>query len=616
MATLQELQSAIRKADAAGDAVAAKRFADAIRSQSSADATQAMKGHMGSLEMLMARAGAKQPREPFLTHVGQSLKEMAIPAVTTAAGATVPPPFTLAGAMIGAGAGELMNQAMGVSGGSVIPEANVDKGRIALATAAPAVIPAVVGTYRGIKNAGKVVGKWLGDAMEPLTATGRDAILQRYRGALMNDDPAIAAEIIKRTASARQLVPGSKPTVAEAVSGYPEATGIAAYEKKIKGMEGISTEFAKRQAEQEAARSTALANIAKTPQDLARAVAARDTIAGAMYRKAGAQIVDPDATFKELVSRPSMQSVLKRAANIAREEGRAFKIGEDIAEQVVTSPIVSASGQPIQKTIPAQSSRLPVESLHDMKMAMDDLIKNPERFGIGAKEAAGIAQTQREFIDWIGKNAPDYDLARQLYRELSSAPNRMEVGAALKHALDSPLETAAGGATIPQSERAGILANTVVNAPRTVKNATGKTMFDSLEQVLLPHETAAVTNVTKDLARHQAAEKLAQQTQLRGTDAIPGNVGLHLPPMLSRPAMIANWALGKLGTDAETRIAGTAATQHLQPGLFADAIQDLPAQLLRKQLGAMPSRSQMIMDAILQRQAPYAAVTATELRRQ
>lgn len=608
MPDLATLESALRKAHDAGDTYAAKRFADAIRELTPADSREAMTENMRSLQMKMDLAGAPQPRKPFAAYAGQALKEMAIPAVTTAAGSTL----GLPGAMVGSGFGELLNQAMGISGGSVIPEANQDKGRIAAATVAPAVLPAVIGAGRAIKGAYNKVADVAAKAVEPLSETGRKAILERYRSKLMNDDPAIIQSVIDATKKATAIVPGSNPTVAESVAHLPSATGIAAYEQKVKGMEGLSPAFATRQAQQEVARSKVLDAIAKTPEALKKAIDVRQGISGSLYEKAGSQIAERDAKFTELMQRPSMQSVMKRAADIAKEAGRNFKIGQDIPEQIVESPLVSASGQKIMRTVPAQVSKLPVESLHDMKMAMDDLIKNPERFGIGAKEAAGIAQTQKEFVKWIGSKSPDYDLARQTYKLLSVEPNRMQVGTVLKNALDSPLESV-GGIPIPQSERAGVLAKAVQDAPRTIKNATGRQMFDTLEEVLSPSEIKSVTNVVKDLARHQAAQKLAAQTKLSGTDAIPGNVGLHLPPMLSRPAMISNWALGKLGQDAEARIATMAASEHLKPGAFASAIQDLPAQLLRQ---PAHSYNKLMLDAILRNQAVPSALVMNEMQRQ
>ena len=190
-----------------------------------------------------------------------------------------------------------------------------------------------------------------------------------------------------------------------------------------------------------------------------------------------------------------------------------------------------------------------------------------------------------------------------------------QVGQYLKNALDSPLE-AVSGTTIPQSERAAILAKAVQDAPKTIKNATGKTLFDSLDEVLTPSEVGTVHQVVKDLARHQAGNKLAAQTSLNGGDAIPGNVGVHLPPMLSRPSMLANWALGKFGQDAETRIAAQAAREHLDLPKFLQATQGISEELLRKQHGAIPTRTQLLLDALLQRQAPFAAMTATQLQQQ
>jgi hypothetical protein len=121
-------------------------------------------------------------------------------------------------------------------------------------------------------------------------------------------------------------------------------------------------------------------------------------------------------------------------------------------------------------------------------------------------------------------------------------------------------------------------------------------MFDKLEDVLQPQETSAVRRVADELSRKDAFQRLGRQTQVGGSDAIPGQVGLPFPNLLSRPAMIANFVLKHIGQSAEKKIAENAATEYLNPQQLAGALKDVPL------------RYRPMIEALMQ-QAPAVAAT-------
>ena len=443
-------------------------------------------------------------------------------------------------------------------------------------------------------DAAKGLGKIVQQAAQPFTEKGRAQILQDFQNALMGNNPATKQKVIAALQNAQEIVPGSQPTAGEALAALPESTGLAAHQKDIARLPEVSTQFAQRAAEQEAARAGAVGQIAQTPPALQQAVTARGNQAKALYGAAGKDIVTPDAAFGTLMERPSMKSVIRRAAELAKEKGDVFRIGQDLPERMVTSPIVSASGQPITQTLPAEVAKFPVKSLHYVKMAMDDLIKDPERFGIGANEAKAIASTQGEFVKWLGGEAPTfagkspaYGLARESYKNASLPINRMQVGQELEKTLTNPLGT---------SERGAMFAKAVEDAPRTIKRATGQQMFDTLEEVLPPPQSQAVRNVSAELARKDAFERLARGTKVSGADAIPGDIGLPLPNLLWRPSMVANFMMKHFAKGAEDKIAKVAANQYLNPDELAKGLQHVPP------------RYQPMIDALMQ-QLPAAAGT-------
>jgi hypothetical protein len=156
----------------------------------------------------------------------------------------------------------------------------------------------------------------------------------------------------------------------------------------------------------------------------------------------------------------------------------------------------------IQKiAIPATKEKFPVESLHYIKMAMDDLIKNPERFGIGSSEAAAIGKTQGTFVKWIGNNSDAYNKAREAYKAASVPINQMQVGQDLGKKLANSLGTA---------ERPATFATAVDEGARTIKRATGAPRYEELAEVLTKRQEGAIRGVVADLAREGKFEQLAK----------------------------------------------------------------------------------------------------------
>lgn len=438
-------------------------------------------------------------------------------------------------------------------------------------------------------------------AVEPVFEGGREAILRRYQEGLLGDsksavvDALVNATTKQRTLptgqvepsilgpakAAGELVPGSVPTAGEAVANVPGATGLAAHQAVIAKTPGVSGEFVARGQAQEGAREAALGGIAKDKTALTAAESARAAAARANYSAAGGVLVKADSTLKDLMQRPSMENVLSRAKDLAKERGEAFQIGKDVPAQETPSLILNAEGKPATlTTTPAQVSTYTGNGLHYIKMAMDDLIKNPERFGIGASEANAIMGTKREFVNWLGEKNPAYEAARAKFAQDSIPINQMQVGQTLLDKLVAPLSG---------KERAAAFAQAVRDAPRTIKSSTGSSIFDSLDQILSPRQMQSVEGVSSDLARKASYEDLARGTNLGGgTDITGGVTGMHLPNLLSRPAMIANYLMRRLGQGADEKINVLAGKQYLDPKLLAESLKDAP-----------PSVANRVIDAIM-----------------
>jgi hypothetical protein len=130
----------------------------------------------------------------------------------------------------------------------------------------------------GLKTLGAVYG-----AAKGLTAAGRDAAMRTHLDTLVGPDKPAA---IERMRDAKQLVTGSRPTVAEVLSDLPSAVDIMAAQKKLSSAQGTGRFFEVRTSDNQAARLRAIDAIAGTPAERAAVAAERNATTGPMRETA------------------------------------------------------------------------------------------------------------------------------------------------------------------------------------------------------------------------------------------------------------------------------------------------------------------------------------------
>lgn len=375
-------------------------------------------------------------------------------------------------------------------------------------------------------------------------------------------------EIVNALRAPQELVPGSMPTAAQAASGVG-ATKFSAL--GADAAKTLPTPYFARGEAQKAAQLGQVQSVGGTPAMLTSAENIRKNTAKNLYGIADQALVSTDKTFSSLLAKPSMNKVLARAKELASEKGTPFQIGEIAPEIVTPSRILNAEGKPISSTItPATEAKLPGSSLHDMKMSFDDLINNPERFGIGASEVNAIKSTRAQFLNWAEAKAPDYRVARETFAEQSKPINKMEVGQYLEGKLTPALgeETAA--------LRATGFAGAMENAPATLKKSTGQTRFQKLTEIFDPEDMAKLEAVRADLARAKLTEQQAKAAKGGGVDL--GKVssealgGLRAPSLISTVTTVANDLMRRLQGKLDSKMAIQIATEMLDPSASAKAI--------------------------------------------
>ena len=389
------------------------------------------------------------------------------------------------------------------------------------------------GLLSGGVEAGSKVGEIVKELASPLTSSGRMAALRTY---ISNLAPDVQNQINTALKSAQEIVPGSRPTAAEAIVDIPGATGLAAYQEALSGVtkKGVAGKFAERAAEQQAARQAALQEISQTPGFLDFAKSLRDFDATRNYGEAFTASITADPKLAKLVTQnPYIQKALPDAIDLAQAKGISAKT--DLTE-----------------------------FLHFVKVGLDKQLTKTGDTALSATEKQAVQVAKGELLDWLKVKNPAYDKAREMFAEASKPINQMEIGQYLQKQLGTPLGN---------KERAAAFATAVQESAKTIKKASGATVGKELSDVLTPKQSAIVDNVMADLTRKAKSETLASQSKV-------GNIGVEsgaeLPNVLNRAATYTNFILKALKRDANDEINRVAADMLLNPEKLAAFMQAVP----------------------------------------
>ena len=333
-----------------------------------------------------------------------------------------------------------------------------------------------------------------------------------------------------------EMVPGSKPTAAQAASpqGVTKFSALGASAEKV-----LPTEYYARGTEQRAARGGAIRGVGKTPADITAAIAAREAATSPLYKQAEARKFAADPTLLKLADDPYIKQALPSALKLSESQGISF-----------------ASN--------------PTRFIHNVKITLDDMLTRTGDTALMRGSRKQVMDVKDRLVGWLEKNAPEYGQARTTFAAKSKPINQMEVGQYLEGKLISPLGVG--------EQRAGVFANAVGDAAGTIKRATtNKARFKALTDVLTPDQARVVEAIRDDLAR--AAETKVQAG--KGTPAAPkvdqlasaAERSARLPNLMSRVASVANDIMSRVVGKMDSKLAIQLATEMLDPRAAAAAIE-------------------------------------------
>ena len=460
-------------------------------------------------------------------------------------------------------------------------------------------------TELGVNGLGKLAG-----AVKSLTPSGREQAMKKYVDGLAGSDK---QAVIKALQDAKELVSGSRPTAAEALSDIPSAVELIAAQSKLSGKQGVAAKFAERGAEQQAARVRALQGISGTEAERAAVAAERNAATGGMREEAldlndvaknalgnidkqvnttaGRLLQQVKDNLPELQkTSPSFRITTEDLMGSSKEAAASLKKAQlDSLEQNGVFPLLAGDiTKQIDKALSgtvSDTSRSVLQAVKDRILSKTDengiigsrdLYENVRKMsnqdinkllGLGEQFASGGVPEQaakalgnvKKFIDASLDKSSDglWSKYLQSYGDYSNKLNRMEIGDYLVKRLQTPLD----------KERAGVFATAVENAAGTIKKSTGIPRYEKLDQVLTPKEIGTVNVVLADLSRKTKADQLAAKVgQLEpGLPDVAGNI----PGLLSRAVTLTKEALGLLQQGNQQKFNAKMAELMLEPAAMA-----------------------------------------------
>lgn len=408
---------------------------------------------------------------------------------------------------------------------------------------------------------------------EPLYERGREKIVSR---ALREFSGGQADEAIRNLQAARELVPGSLPTVGEAaqvpslaalqraaMNTSPEAANAlqgritANNQARVDVIEALAGTPATRKAaeeareeaasrayalarEQDAARRAGLISAARDESAKAKAASAGLKSIGNMPDKKVVDVLKPTKELLELSKRPAMRSFIASAKRLASDKGEKL-------------------GDPLRS----------IDGLHYIKLAVDDALSGTPGNALARNQKAAVMDIKNRLVAEMDKLSPVYGEARKAFQEASKPINQMDIGDDLKRVVD-PLT-----GRIRASQFARKLTD------ETAQRATGFKQA-SLAGVLTPEQLASLNAVRDDLARAEFAQTAGRGV---GSNTAQNLAYSNMMNQLGIPDFLRNFAggeiIGAIGSRAGDMVYGKA-NQEIA-GLLANTMLD-PAEAARLML--------------------------------
>ena len=330
--------------------------------------------------------------------------------------------------------------------------------------------------------------------LRPMTKKGQQQIAAELLQTSATNPKAAAAKL----SGARELVPGSAPTVGQA----SDDAGLAQLERTLLNKPETAGPLNTRYQAQQAARQKAIGDVAGSPQYRADIEEGRRIFAGEDYAKAMAEGLDVDMA-KAL--KPQIDSLMKRPS-IRQAQGVARKLA---AENGVKLDNFGS-----------------IEGMDWLKKAVDNQISKAAQPGssIGKEELRALMQTKDDLMRTLEQIAPAYKTANNNYAAMSKQVNAQDVAADLQDRLYKNAQF--GG----NKELGATYQNELAKALESIKGQTGQNR--ALADVMPRRDVNALEAVARDLVRKENGQNLGRAV---GSPTMQNMMGQNLMQRILGP---------------------------------------------------------------------------------
>ncbi|MEK6346359.1 MAG: transglycosylase SLT domain-containing protein [Burkholderia sp.] len=437
-------------------------------------------------------------------------------------------------------------------------------------------------------------------------------------------------------------VAGVQPTLAD----LTQNANLGAIQRNLSEVNPQA--FADRGAANAGARQQAFEAAVGTPADAAAANEAARTTAAAQYAGSGVDNLVPDAELADILRRPSMAPVLRRAESIADETGpsnpfqaqrdtlqaehnqmfndlagtpESVQAAKDIRNNDVFDRYRDAGAQelpfdgdlamlmqrPSMQRVVERAQRLSDEegagpifirnqdgeptslsgdAAHYIKQGLDDEIQLARDNNLGASERRAITNTQGQFLGWLDNQSPEYAGARASYAQQTQPIEAQEYLQGLN------VTDANGNVTLPKIDTAikkteQMRADTGLNAAKNLTDAQMSQLYslrDGLRQAAAGPDVSRFTPEQIQFVQNALDDELAKGT--------PGAAANQNAALQSSRDQLEQW----LGARAPGYLASKQTTAEAGQKLMADQYlqHDITDSMGRLQLGSLERKIKQI----------------------
>lgn len=430
----------------------------------------------------------------------------------------------------------------------------------------------------------------------PITKQNKEDAFKRYVQELVPEDKKALMQELRQSG---EIISGSSPTVAEAISDMPSAYKILKAQERLEKGQATAGKFIERRGEQQAARVRTLDEVFGSPADLELAKQARLTTTTPMRERAlkeadfygeTASKLEQELTkgtkqFGALVPKQKADILKSQVENI-KANGYYPLTSKSLIDKIDTmsnSPglrsneMLTYAMSKLRGKLDKLTDERGVINSADMYNVRKEIAQDLAEY-VGSKnlnnasfraQATGAETSLKKLIDTEINKASGSNLWSDYlskFAEHSRKIDQLELGQGLKQKLSGKFS----------EETAGKFLQAITEAPTTIKRTTGQARYNELGEVLDSKQLGAVNKVYADLLRQEKA--LLSGKGIEGAKPAEIAQAQEIPGFISAKVTFVKNIFRDLAKGSQKDFDRQMSDLLLNPQKFADFLDTIPMQ--------------------------------------